>query len=289
MPRPMWPPPTATPKPRARRPKARAISAAQARAPARAKPKPPKRAAREPLEAAEREVHRLSAEVKALGDLLHPEGEGLFPPLIDAVTVQSGYEAALAAAWATICRRRWTKPARITGAIWACSTPATPLPHGVKPLSDFVKAPAALARRLSMTGVVFPDQGAALQKQLKPGQRLVSARGDLWRWDGYAASADAPSPAAVRLSQRNRLAELEQETGRRQGRPRRCFAAWSAAKDARQCRARRGARRRGCRTQDRTKPDRGPGRKHPRRPRRRRTRQRSWPIWKRKSAAWNSR
>ena len=55
-------------------------------------------AAREPLEAAEREVQRLSAEAKALGDLLHPEGEGLFPPLIDAVTVQPGYEAALAAA-----------------------------------------------------------------------------------------------------------------------------------------------------------------------------------------------
>ena len=51
-----------------------------------------------PLEVAEHLVQRLSAEVKALGDLLHPEGEGLFPPLIDAVTVQPGYEAALAAA-----------------------------------------------------------------------------------------------------------------------------------------------------------------------------------------------
>ena len=63
-----------------------------------------------------------------------------------------------------------------------------------------------------MTGLIFPDQGAALQKQLKPGQSLVTARGDLWRWDGYAASADAPSPAAVRLAQRNRLTALEQET-----------------------------------------------------------------------------
>ena len=62
----------------------------------RPKPRKPRRAM--PLEEAEREVQRLSAEVKALGDLLHPEGEGLFPPLIDAVTVQSGYEAALAAA-----------------------------------------------------------------------------------------------------------------------------------------------------------------------------------------------
>ncbi len=57
---------------------------------------------------------------KALGDLLHPEGEGLFPPLIDAVTVQSGYEAALAAAPG----RRSAGAAgrsqrRIIGAIWA--------------------------------------------------------------------------------------------------------------------------------------------------------------------------
>ena len=43
-------------------------------------------------------MQRLSAEVKALGDLLRPEGEGLFPPLVDAVRVQPGYEAALAAA-----------------------------------------------------------------------------------------------------------------------------------------------------------------------------------------------
>ena len=179
-------------------------------------------AAREPLEAAEREVQRLSAEVKALGDLLHPEGEGLFPPLVDAVTVQSGYEAALAAALgddlqAPLDEFRAASLAR-SGRVRLRSDP---LPAGVKPLSDFVKAPAALARRLAMTGLVFPDQGAALQKQLKPGQRLVSARGDLWRWDGYVASADAPSPAAVRLSQRNRLTALEQEADAGQGRPRR--------------------------------------------------------------------
>jgi len=79
---------------------------------------------------------------------------------------------------------------------------APPLPEGVKPLKDFVLAPDALDRRLTMTGVVFPDQGAELQKQLQAGQRLVSPRGDLWRWDGFSASADAPSQAAARLTQR---------------------------------------------------------------------------------------
>ena len=166
---------------------------------------------RTPLEAAEREVQRLSAEVKALGDLLAPEGEGLFLPLVDAVTVVPGYEAALAAALGDDLQAPLDEASphhwRDLGLLDA--TP--PLPVGSKPLSDFVEAPPALARRLAMTGLVFPDQGATLQAQLQPGQRLVTARGDLWRWDGFAASADAPSPAAIRLSQRNRLTALEQE------------------------------------------------------------------------------
>jgi chromosome segregation protein len=83
-----------------------------------------------------------------------------------------------------------------------------------------------------MTGVVFPDQGAALQKDLKPGQRLVSPRGDLWRWDGYAASADAPSPAAARLTQRNRLAELETNIAGAKERRAEAFARYTTAKSA---------------------------------------------------------
>ena len=107
-----------------------------------------------------------------------------------------------------------------------------PLPDGSRSLGDFVRGPAALSRRLSMTGLIFPDQGAALQKLLKPGQSLVTARGDLWRWDGYAASADAPSPAAVRLAQRNRLSDLELETAQAKDVRANFFQAWSAAKDA---------------------------------------------------------
>jgi chromosome segregation protein len=192
------------------------------------------RDARDPLEDAEREVQRLAAEVKALSDLLHPEGEGLFPPLVDAVQVQSGYEAALAAALGDDLQaplddsspHHW----RDLGAMEAI----LPLPAGVKPLSDFVKAPAALDRRLAMTGLVFPDQGAALQSQLQPGQRLVSARGDLWRWDGFIASADAPSVSAVRLAQRNRLTALESEVEQARDVRAARFADYSAAKDAAQ-------------------------------------------------------
>jgi chromosome segregation protein len=191
-------------------------------------------AAREPLEAAEHEVQRLSAEVKALGDLLHPEGEGLFPPLVDAVTVQSGYEAALAAALGDDLQAPLDNSSphhwRDLGAFDFDAR----LPAGAKPLSDFVKAPSALGRRLAMTGLVFPDQGAGLQGQLKPGQRLVSARGDLWRWDGFIASADAPSLAAQRLAQRNRLTALEGEAEKARALRADRFTDFSAAKDAAQ-------------------------------------------------------
>jgi chromosome segregation protein len=168
-------------------------------------------AARTPLEAAEREVNRLSAEVKALGDLLHPEGEGLFPPLIDAVTVQAGYEAALAAALGEDMQAPLDDSSPHHWRDLGAFDTELPLPEGSRPLAEFVRAPGALGRRLAMTGLVFPDQGAVLQAQLQPGQCLVSARGDLWRWDGYVASAEAPSPAAVRLAQRNRLTALEAE------------------------------------------------------------------------------
>ncbi len=56
------------------------------------------------------------------------------------------------------------------------------------------------------------ERGAALQGKLRPGQRLVSVEGDLWRWDGFRADAeDAPSAAAQRLQQLNRLVALKRD------------------------------------------------------------------------------
>ena len=188
--------------------------------------------ARGPLEDADREWQRLSAEAKALGDLLRPEGQDLFPPLIDAVKVRPGYEAALAAALGDDLQAPLDEASpqhwRSLGPFDASAS----LPAGVKSLGDFVQAPEALARRLAMTGVVFPDQGKGLQGALKPGQRLVSPRGDLWRWDGFSASADAPSASAVRLSQRNRLAALDGEIEAARESRAKIFAAYSAARDS---------------------------------------------------------
>src|SRR5262249_53901370 len=139
----------------------------------------------------------------------------LWPPVIDAVRVEPGYEAALAAALGDDLN----VPAdRAAPAHWDDLGPLTGnpplLPDGALALSRFVKAPPALARRLSLIGVVTSEQGKMLQSQLKPGQRLVSRAGHVWRWDGYTVAAEAQTAEAARLAQRNRLAELTDEIAR---------------------------------------------------------------------------
>ncbi|HBZ43830.1 MAG TPA: chromosome segregation protein SMC, partial [Maritimibacter sp.] len=94
-----------------------------------------------------------------------------------------------------------------------------PLPSGVQPLTDVVTVPDVLVRRMSQVGLVDAADAALIQPLLKPGQRLVSTDGDLWRWDGYRVAAeDAPSAAALRLQQLNRLEELKHDLERAQAR-----------------------------------------------------------------------
>ncbi len=77
--------------------------------------------------------------------------------------------------------------------------------------------PAVSPRRRRWPGVwlrsvLWPArEGKRLAQELKPGQRLVSLEGDLWRWDGFVSAAEAPSAAARRLVEKNRLGDLERE------------------------------------------------------------------------------
>ena len=166
-------------------------------------------AAREPLAEAERVLGRIETEAATHAALL-AGGHGAHAPLLDQVTVAVGYEAALGAAFGDDLDAPAdpTAPAHWRGAPTAGDPP---LPIGVDRLAYVVAAPAVLARRLEQTGMVPRADGPRLQPLLKPGQRLVSREGDLWRWDGYVAAADAPKAAAQRLASRNRLAELEVE------------------------------------------------------------------------------
>ncbi|MGH1367867.1 MAG: chromosome segregation protein SMC [Maritimibacter sp.] len=171
---------------------------------------------------AEGEVNALRAEVLALAKLLERDtAEG--GQVMDALKVQPGYEKALGAALADDLRAPAVGADAASG--WAnmpgYDAPQS-LPTGVEVLSAFVSGPSVLDRRMSQIGLVDADTGAALQSALKPGQRLVSLEGDLWRWDGFRAGAeDAPSAAALRLEQLNRLEalkhDLERATARADG------------------------------------------------------------------------
>ena len=168
-------------------------------------------AARGPLAEAERRVQRLETEAKTLSKVLAVETKNLWPPVMDSVTVQKGFETALGAALGDDLDAPIdpSAPMRWIGAVADPSDPA--LPEGVEPLSRRVKAPGELARRLSQIGIVSRSDGPALVAALKPGQRLVSPEGDLWRWDGFAAAAHAPTGAARRLAERSRYADIEKE------------------------------------------------------------------------------
>jgi chromosome segregation protein len=167
--------------------------------------------AREPLVEADRRVNRLEAEAKALAKLIDVEAKKLWPPAIDLLTVEKGFEAALGAALGDDLEAPVdpASPIRWAGAAVDGGDPA--LPAGAESLAAHVTAPAELARRLAQIGVVDRALGATLVAQLKPGQRLVSPEGDLWRWDGFAAASNAPTAAARRLAAKNRLADLESE------------------------------------------------------------------------------
>ncbi len=153
------------------------------------------------------ELAALKAEAQGLAAITARAEKGAFKPALDHVTPDSGLEAALAAALGDDLAAALDPkaPSHWAGAdAAACDWPA-----GATPLGPQVEAPPELAARLAHVALVDAADGPALMRQLKPGQRLVSRAGDLWRWDGFTASAGAPKAAEARLKQRARLAALE--------------------------------------------------------------------------------
>jgi chromosome segregation protein len=156
-------------------------------------------------------AERLAVEVETLFKLLKPQGEAIFPPIVDSVTVEPGYETALGAALGEDLEAPVTANSPMHWRHTKAEAGDPALPKGVEPLAARVTGPPELARRLAQIGVVTAADGARLQTLLRPGQRLVSKIGDLWRWDGFVAAAHGESAAAVRLAQRNRLGGLAGE------------------------------------------------------------------------------
>ena len=167
--------------------------------------------ARKPLEDADRTAQRLETEVRTLSKLLAGGDAGGFRTVLADIGVTEGYETALGAVLGddleasldTEAPRRWSDQLDSHGQL----DPA--LPEGVESLASQIKAPPALNRRLQQIGLVTHEQGQALFPRLKAGQRLVSLQGHVWRWDGLQIEAGAPTAAALRLVEKNRLATVE--------------------------------------------------------------------------------
>ncbi|MPY70451.1 MAG: AAA family ATPase [Alphaproteobacteria bacterium] len=164
---------------------------------------------RDAMREAQGAADRLHAEEEALTELLTVGDPDLWPPMIDALSVEPGWELALASALGDDLNAAADEAAPVH---WRALPPfpsPAPLPAGARPLAEMVHAPAALSRRLSQVGVVDDDaQGRALAPQLAQGQRLATRSGGLWRWDGFTATGEGADAGARRLAQRNRLKEV---------------------------------------------------------------------------------
>jgi chromosome segregation protein len=168
--------------------------------------------AREQLTEAQGRHTALKAEIDALSALFRDSDDQLWPPLIDALSVTPGYEAALGAALGDDLQASADTGAPLHWRELGTDASAPALPFGARPLSEFVTGSAALLRRLSQVGVVENEAGCrALALQLAQGQRLVGRDGSMWRWDGFTIQAGSPTAAVQRLQQRNRLKDLTAE------------------------------------------------------------------------------
>ncbi|QIA24754.1 chromosome segregation protein SMC [Mesorhizobium sp. AA22] len=186
---------------------AAAIAAEQAVVDARAA----ESAARPSVQDAKAELARIETEARTLAKILNAASGDLFPSVLEQISVERGYETALGAALGEDLDVPLDRSAPVHWGQSEIQPGDAALPEGIKSLASVVRAPAQLARRLAQIGIVEAGDGKRLQALLAPGQRLVSREGALWRWDGFTASADAPTAAAQRLAQKNRLAELEAE------------------------------------------------------------------------------
>ena len=162
--------------------------------------------ARQAASVAEAAAARLGAEIEGLAATLRGAGPAQAEPILDAITVPEGLEAALGAA--------------LGDALESTRDPAAPrhwralpplarasLPGDATPLDTLVRAPPELARALSRIGLIGTD-GDSLQALLSPGQALVDRAGRLWRWDGHTV-AGGGSAGAARLQQLARLRQAE--------------------------------------------------------------------------------
>lgn len=168
--------------------------------------------ARRPVEDAKTALNGLETEARTISKMLAAGAtSGDHVPVAEMIHVERGYEAALGAALGDDLESPVDASASKFWSVNGDASADPRLPDGVEPLAARVTAPPELARRLAQIGIASAADARAMMASLKPGQRLVTQDGAVYRWDGHVTGSEAPGAAALRLSQKNRLSELEAE------------------------------------------------------------------------------
>jgi len=168
--------------------------------------------ARGPVEAARSALNALETEARTIRKMLAAGAvSGDFVGVAEMIRVDRGYEAALGAALGDDLESPIDNAAPTFWSLNGDGSDDPALPQGIESLSARVTAPPELARTLAQIGVVAAADAPRMMRLLKPGQRLVTKEGAIYRWDGHVTGSEAPGAAALRLSQKNRLSEIEAE------------------------------------------------------------------------------
>ncbi len=179
---------------------------------ARAEAETARAAAASAFAEADAEHRRLLAEIEALAAVIESgEDSPAASPVLNRVRAEAGFESAAAALLEHGADAPEDDAAQPPPRAWRTLPPLAappPPPAALTALARHVEAPAALARRLALAFLVADAaEGDRLAPLLAPGQCLLSREGGLWRWDGFVVRPGAPSAAATRLQQGNRLRE----------------------------------------------------------------------------------
>ena len=133
-------------------------------------------------------------------------------PIIDFIDFEDGLEKAIAAVFsdeliASIDQEQasfWRKLDIIS----------SEFSSGIIKFSSLIKAPDNLKKKLEFIGLIEEKENVLdLQKNLKPGQILVSKSGEIWRWDGYVSRGKQNNSTKAILDQLNnrRIKQLSLE------------------------------------------------------------------------------
>ncbi|MCS5597293.1 MAG: chromosome segregation protein SMC [Alphaproteobacteria bacterium] len=165
------------------------------------------------LKTIQQDVSALKAEKSTLERLLSQVDE---MTVLDDIKANKGFELALSRALGDTLLAS-TNPDM--NKIWRKNSAnhEAKFSSDIKTLDKFVKAPNELSIALRHIGVVDDyEQGEEQQKQLSPGQSVVSISGDYWRWDGYHTKAEAADQISMHLQHKNRLEEIETDLSAKQ-------------------------------------------------------------------------